>query len=168
MAIVISDSEIAQAVKQLDSVAKKCYKERTQILRGAASELSKALKAAAPVSSKPHKRYATKKLSKKYRAPRGYGNVVALYMPGNLKRSIRSLRFPKAKTKFFVGAFLSGNPRGTFVGRRTDGYYLHMVEGGTRTAAAKPFWLRTVYAMSPAIRKKILESFKIIIEDGNR
>ena len=62
-----------------------------------AAYFASAAESAAPQGSKPHKRYSTAKANKAIRAPKGMGNVVATYMPGNLARSIRVLDLKKTK-----------------------------------------------------------------------
>lgn len=94
----------------------------------------------APVLSEPKKRYNTPKVSQKLKAPKGMGRVVATYMPGNLGRSIRKLAASRLTRAILIGPKKEKrDPTGVFSGRRVDGYYAAMVEGGTKNAAPKPF-----------------------------
>lgn len=102
-------------------------------LANAARPLVQAIKAATPVGTKEHSRYSR-------------GVKVATYKPGNLKRSMQTLRFRRAKNAVFVGPKLGGV--------RADGYYAHTVEG------RRPFFAPVVNAMAPAVLKAAIELFK--------
>ncbi len=132
--------EIDEAVKTLQKCGKVFYDHRQRVAALGGAYAASAAEAAAPRSKAIHYRYSTAKLTKKLRAPKGLGNKVASYSPGNLGRSMNVLKFSRAKSKVFVGSKLARRATGKFTGRRTDGYYLHMVEGGTKHAAARPFF----------------------------
>lgn len=134
------EQEIQEAVKKLQKCGKVFYDNRQRVAALGGAYAASAAEAAAPKSSKPHKRYSTAKLTKKIRAPKGLGKVVATYFPGNLGRSINVLKFSRAKSKVFVGAKLARRATGNFQGRRTDGYYMHMVEQGTKNWSGKAFF----------------------------
>ena len=134
------EQEINEAIKKLQKCGKVFYENRQRVAALGGAYASSAAEAAAPRSKAPHYRYNTAKLTKKIRAPKGSGNIVATYQPGNLGRSISVLKFSRAKSKVFVGAKLARRPTGNFSGRRTDGYYLHMVEQGTKQSKANPFF----------------------------
>ena len=102
-------------------------------LAEAAKPLLQAIKAATPVGTKEHSRYSR-------------GVKVATYKPGNLKRSMQTLRFRRATNAVFVGPKLGG--------ARADGYYAHIVEG------RRPFFAPVVNAMAPAVLKAAIELFK--------
>ena len=70
-------------------------------------------------------------MTKKLRAPKGSGYIVAAYYPGNLGRSINVLKFSRAKSKVYVGARIPRNTEGIFRGKKTDGYYMPFTEEGT-------------------------------------
>lgn len=102
-------------------------------LATAAKPLVQAVKAATPVGTKEHSRYSR-------------GVKVATYKPGNLKRSMQTLRFRRSKNAVFVGPKLGG--------ARADGYYAHIVEG------RRPFFTPVVNAMAPSVLKTAIELFK--------
>lgn len=140
------EADIDVAIKALYKYGADVAKNRQRIAALGGAYVAAYAEAAAPRSAKIHKRYSTPKLNKGIRAPKGAGRVAATYYPGNLARSIQVLRFSRAKSKVFVGAKLAkGQATGTFGrGTRTDGYYLHMVEKGTKNAASNPFFLSAV------------------------
>jgi hypothetical protein len=98
---VTIEQEIQDAVKKLQKCGKLFYDNRQRVAALGGAYASSAAEAAAPKSSKPHKRYSTAKLTKKIRAPKGLGKVVATYFPGNLGRSINVLKFSRGKVKGF-------------------------------------------------------------------
>ena len=135
--------EIDAAVKKLYRFGDTVAKNRQRIASLGGNYFAAAAEAAAPRSKRPHKRYNTSKVTKSIRAPKGSGNSVAIYLPGNLGNSIRVLKFRNAPSKIYVGARLAKgeSSRGVFGrGLKVDGYYLHMVEFGTRQSAARPFF----------------------------
>lgn len=126
------EQEIQQAVKKLQKCGDLFKENRQRVAALGGAYASAAAESAAPKSSKVHYRYSTAKLTKKIRAPKGLGNKVASYSPGNLGRSINVLKFRQAKSKVFVGAKLARRASGNFSGRRADGYYLHFTDQGTK------------------------------------
>lgn len=106
-------------------------------LAEAAKPLVQAVKAATPVGTKEHSRYSK-------------GVKVATYKPGNLKRSMQTLRFRKSKNAVFVGPKLGGV--------RVDGYYAHIVEG------RRPFFSPVVDAIAPSVLRTAVELFKRDVE----
>lgn len=134
------EQEINEAVRKLEKCGNLFRENRQRVAALGGAYAASAAEAAAPKSRAVHYRYSTAKLTKKLRAPKGYGNRVASYTPGNLGRSISVLKFNRAKSKVFVGAKLSRQSKGNFSGRRTDGYYLHFVEQGTVNSRANAFF----------------------------
>lgn len=126
------EQEIQEAVKKLQKCGNLFYVNRQRVSALGGAFASSAAEASAPKSKAIHYRYNTAKLTKKIRAPKGSGNKVASYTPGNLGRSINVLKFSRAKSKVFVGAKLARRATGNFSGRRTDGYYMHFTEKGTK------------------------------------
>ena len=108
-------------------------KERKKILRRAARPMRKAARLGIKDADKPVKRYSTPKVLKGLRAPKGKGKVVAIYHPGNLRRSIKILSFRRAKTAVFVGPKLGKQGASQFgkPGQKVDGYYAHIYEFGS-------------------------------------
>ena len=136
-------------IKKLESIDKK----RTKILsllRSSAKPLVTALKAAAPVSSAPHK----------IRSADGKRTVA----PGNLKRSFGVIRSRnRRKAEIFVGAKAGKK------GKKDDGFYANMVDGGHvmpngKTAAPNPFILKTVAAYGGRVKLKITNGMRRFIE----
>lgn len=165
------EQEINEAVKKLSGISGSLVKHRQRIMALGGAYASAAIESAAPKSKKPHYRYSTKKVVKSIRAPKGKGSVVATYMPGNLGRSVNVLKFARAKSKVFVGAKVARSSKGVFAGRRTDGYYLHMVEDGTKNSSASPFF-RSAWERSKSrvfsIIKKEFERVGRIYESENK
>jgi len=100
-------------------------------------------KANAPVFKYDTKRYNTPKVSGRLKAPKGMGKVVATYKRGNLKRSIRKIALRRLVDAILIGPKVKKgrkrSPVEEFGGNKVDGYYAHMVEGGTKHSAANPF-----------------------------
>lgn len=141
------EADIAATIRTLYKYGRTVRENQQRIAGLGGSYAAAAADAAAPRSLKPHYRYSTPKLNNKLRAPKGMGKIVATYYPGNLGTSIRVLRFARAQSKVFVGAKLAKgvSPQGNFGrGARADGYYLHMVEKGTRFASARPFFRNAI------------------------
>lgn len=156
---VALERELAVLQRKLLAVAQSAKKDSQQILEFAAQPMVSAIAAGAPVSDRVHFRYSTAKASRKIRAPKGKGKVEASYHPGNLERSIQTLRFRRSAA-IFVGAKLSKNSKGVFKGKRTDAYYTHMVEYGTAHSAATPFIRPAVQATQGAVLSGAVKVFK--------
>lgn len=162
--------EVDRLIRALNVLPENLAQQRMRILSLAGSYGAAGIEDAAPRSSAPHYRYSTPKLTKKLRAPKGMGVVVASYLPGNLKQSIRVLQFKRSKSAVFIGAKLAKgqSPKGRFgTGSKADGYYMHMVEGGTIHSAPKPFvmsgWRRSENQVLRVITSevtKVVEAFK--------
>ena len=166
-----TQQEVAQLIGELREISKKAKSDTSRILKVSAKPLVSAISIAAPKSTgrKIHKRYSTVKLSKKIRAGRGKGTVVATYAPGNLAASFAVLPFSsKLKYKVVIGAKLAkGSAKGDFgPNGRTDGYYAHMVERGTRHSQQHPFvgptWARMKEPTKTLIITKIKRKIKRI------
>lgn len=140
--------ELHERIKRLaNSMDDKLVKK---LLTKASKPYRSAAKAKAPVNPgpEPNRRYSTPKLTGKLKAPKGMGNVVATYAPGNLKRSIRKIALRQLVKAILIGPKKQKkNTKGNFAGNRVDGYYANMVEGGTKYADPQPFlepaWLET-------------------------
>lgn len=104
-------------------------------LRTAATPINAAIKAAAPVGKREHKRY------------RG-GQVVATYKPGNLRKSFRILALRRTRRAVYIGPYSRGaNP---------DGYYARFLEFGTSKMAARPFIENPVLATYQTAQKTLI------------
>ena len=98
------------------------------------------IKSLVPISNKPTKRYISKTSSRLSAKGKKQDKPVAVYYPGNLRRSIKILKkLNKSKRgswkfrKVWFGVHLhKGKSDGHFRGDRTDAYYAHMVEYGTQ------------------------------------
>lgn len=134
------EQEIEEAVKKLQKCGNLFYENRQRVAALGGAYAASSAESAAPKSKAVHFRYNTSKLTKKLRAPKGFGNKVASYSPGNLGRSMNVLKFSRAKSKVFVGAKVARRATGNFSGRRVDGYYMHMIERGTKNAPGKEFF----------------------------
>ena len=139
MSIIVQGD--AELIKDLERKARSLS---PPVVRKIITKASKPLVTAArqgvtPLGRDKH-RYSTPKLSGKLKAPKGYGKIVATYASGNLQRAIRKLPLRKAGRTVVIGPKAQRrNHKGRFAGNRVDGYYAHMVEGGTKYASAKPF-----------------------------
>lgn len=154
--------ETANALRALEGVGKEFFRERARILSAAAKPIAEAGKMSAPVSDRVHYGYKTTKLRRAIRAPRGMGQRVATYHPGNLSRSFRALRFRRARSKMFVGVKVARSATGVFQGNRTSGYYLPFVE------SRKPFWVAAVQRSEGQARQILEDGFRAIIEKHNK
>jgi len=131
--------QITNVIAGLGKMSEEVQKQTIRVMSKAAGPLIEEIQFRAPVSDEPHFRYQTNKLSSGIRAPKGYGNVVATYMPGNLERSFSVLRFRRSKSAVYVGARLNkSGSTGTFSGQRTDGYYAAWQEYGAPAAGIPP------------------------------
>ena len=77
-----------------------------QILKEAGNIVASSARSKAPVADRDVKLYSTAKVSKRYRAPKGKGNVKKIFRRGNLRDSIQVLdhgRFKKIMNAIFVG-----------------------------------------------------------------
>ena len=138
----------AQQIQEVDRVVKRMERTKRftrlpqfqQSLKKAAAIIRVAAQTEIKSSPAGHDRYNTAKVSKKTRAPKGRGQVVASYAPGNLRRSIQVLRRYSGPTFALIGPrVFKGRPTGRFVGQRVDAYYAHMVHNGTENQSANPY-----------------------------
>lgn len=124
-------SDLRKTTKKLESILKEFEsKEVKKILGKAARPTRKAARALVKDAKKPVKRYP---VSNGKRKPKGQGKVIAIYNPGNLRRSIKILRFRRSRMAVFVGPEVgkkSSNEYGK-TGQPVDGWYAHMIEFGT-------------------------------------
>lgn len=158
MAMGSLEMEISRAIAKLKSVSVELDKPevRERVLRPAAEILQKAAQAKAPRASKVVNRYSTSKFSKRIRAPRGKGHIVASYEPGNLKLAMQILKFKRSKALFVGAKVMKRNPNGTFgKGKRADGWYAHFIEFGTKHSAPSPFMRPAAMSSAKAVRLRI-------------
>lgn len=125
--------ELNTLIRKLDGLAIMTRREQNAVLTEAAGPLRAAIAGRAPQSDQSHSRYSTPKVSGKLRAPKGRGVVVATYQPGNLRKSVQTLRFRRSKAVFIGPRVQRGG------GKTPDGYYAHMVNFGTIHQSAKRF-----------------------------
>ena len=126
-------AELNAAIATLNYIGKEAKRGAKKDLREAAGVIVSASKGAVPVGEKAHSRYSN-------------GKVVAIYRPGNLKRSIRILPLRRAKQSVLVGPLARG---GT-----PDGFYGRFLEFGTKYIAPAGFMARAA-AASGAIAQRI-------------
>jgi hypothetical protein len=157
------NNEVNELIKRLRMVSQTSKRQTSRILGKNAKPIADALFAAAPHGKKIHKRYKKAGLNRGIRAPRGKGQVVAIYKPGNLATSFKLFRFKGAKYSIQVGAKFQKNPTGTFgPGGKQDAYYTHIVE--QRDPFIIPTWLR----MKQGVEAGIIADLKKVIERANR
>ena len=154
------NGEVQELMRELRAIASNAKRLTARTLTVATEPLIAELNVAAPIGTRVHKRYSTPKAARSIRAGRGKGVVVATYKPGNLAFSFQRFRFRGAKYSVQVGAKLAkGAAAGDFggFGGRSDGYYLHMVEFGTRHMSARPFVRPTWAKMKEPVRALIVQ-----------
>lgn len=160
------EQEIEAAARTFRRFGDVVGKDVKRVCALGAAYFASSAEAAAPKGSKTHKRYSTAKATKSIRAPKGMGNVVATYMPGNLSRSIKVLDLKRSKNAAYVGAQLKkGAATGMFSGMKADGYYMHMVERGTKKwPEGNPFFLASWERAKPRVTALMVQEFKRTIE----
>ena len=162
------ESEMADVFARFRRLGKVYTDAAPKVAAIGGAYLASAAESAAPKGRIVHRRYSTAKVNKSMRAPKGMGTVVATYSPGNLARSMQVLKLRRVKSGVIVGANLAkGSAKGNFGGTRTDGYYLHMVEGGTNKWAGKPFFMATWNRSRPRIEAMMVHQFTLIAERFN-
>lgn len=144
----------AQAwIKKVNGLTKEfSSKERKKMLRRSARPLRKAARKFAPKREKPtgfNRRYATAKVVKGIRAPKGKGKVIAKYPQGWLRKSIAILTYRRT-SDVFVGPRLRG---------KFDAYYAPMVFGSSNA-----FFSRVMRPAFQATQTAVLS----IIEEQSR
>jgi HK97 gp10 family phage protein len=127
--------------------------DKKKVLQYAAVPLVQAMQQRAPVGKKLHRRYLN-------------GKQVAMYYPGNLRKSLQVLNKLKRSERLFVGPLKSGS-KGTFGKNRFDPYYAGMVERGTRHSRKTPFIEPAVAAAGPQVRRRIELGFQVTIKKFN-
>lgn len=155
----VSITGLEEAVKALQSLgAAFPKKEQQKLLAKAAVPLVKAAKANIPESDEPHYRYrgGSKKSGK------GKGEIIAVYYPGNLRKSIRTKRLSKS-SDVFVGPVTAKSPFGSFGSGKVDGYYAHLVEYGTVYQGGVGYMRRALDANKGKVVENIIKGVKDII-----
>jgi len=158
--VTVELENMDELLKQINQIRRKM---KRKVLRKPLKEAAKVLveeaRSLAPVSKKPHVRYQKVGFIKKKRAPKGYGRPIAVYYPGNLKRSIQVMLFRKS-ADVFVGYRLARYPntKGTFKGRRVDGYYAYWVEKRT------PIMRRAVETSRNRLAAEVVKQLRIFVD----
>lgn len=162
----LMQKEINEAIKKLRLLPKEFRKkEKRKVLRKAAKPLIQAARNNIGDSDEPHYRYKTSKASSNIKAPKGSGNVIAVYHPGNLRKSIRALTFRKS-SDIFVGPKLAKRGSGGHYGKgnTVDGYYAAFMEFGTRHMAGSAYMRRAVPVATTAVQRIIIDETKKSID----
>lgn len=134
-------SELNQVISRLKKLEPGVRKGAQKDLEEASKILVAAVKGKTPIGNKVHKRYPRRNGRK---SAKGSGRVVATYRPGNLQRSIKTLKFRRSEA-VFVGPKLGG--------KAIDGYYAHFVEDGTIYQASQKFVAGAVATAGPQTLK---------------
>ena len=130
--------DITKAIFKLRGAGKAAKAASIQSLRKAAAPLVEEIQFRAPVSEETHYRYSSgNKLVGSIRAPKGFGNIVATYTPGNLERSFQIFKFRRSSA-IFVGPKGARGAGGVFSGQKTDGFYGFWQEFGAPKAGIVP------------------------------
>lgn len=152
--------EVNALILKLRKVSDNAKARSQSAFKEAAGPLVSAIQGRAPVSEEQHYRYSTAKLSGKIRAPKGAGNIVATYQPGNVQRSFRVLTFRRSAAVFIGPKAHKSDTGGLFAGKRVDPYYAHFVEFGTKNIPATPFVRPAVAAAGPQVLRFAAELLK--------
>lgn len=165
--ITISDKEVVNLERRLKTLGKKVDTERKGVLIEAGMLLRNTIRSFVPISAEPVKRYEYKGKGAK-KSGRGKGKVVATYLPGNLMRSIQILDLERSRA-IFVGPKTPRTKRGstgTFGSeRKTDGWYAHIMEYGSKFMPGYAFMRRGVAASQQLVIEIMKRGFKRIIVD---
>jgi HK97 gp10 family phage protein len=122
-------AELNQVISRLKKLEPGVRKGAQKDLEEASKILVAAVKGKTPIGDKIHKRYSRLRPGQK-KAAKDQGKVIARYKPGNLQRSIKTLKFRRSEA-VFVGPKLGG--------KASDGYYAHFVEDGTKFQTSQKF-----------------------------
>ena len=132
-------------------------------MRKPAQIVVKAARPKVPRSRKIHYRYSTPKVLKRRRAKKGSGRIVAAYLPGNLRKSIKRLNFRRSSREF-IGPRLAkrGRTKGVFGlnSTKVDGYYAQFLKG-SRAAFRKAF-------LEPALTANATKVVQIAEQELNK
>jgi len=138
-----TSQDIEKFIKGIQkSVTQEEYKD---LLEKATQPTIDSIKMRTPVGNKPVKRYVSKSSSKLSKRGQKQDKPIAIYYPGNLRRSIQLLdHLNKANKKrtwnlrrvYFGVKLHKGKSDGIFRGDRVDAYYAHMIENGTSNGIA--------------------------------
>lgn len=158
--------DVQKALKKLKALGKELeVKERKKILRKAAIPLVAAAKANIPEAEKPVHRYSTGKIIKAIKTPPGLGTIIATYLPGNLKKSIRILSFRKSVALFVGPKVQKRNNKGVFGnGNKIDGWYAHFLEFGTVHFSGIGFMRRAADTTRNEVQRRIIRGVKESIQ----
>lgn len=156
----ILEQDVQAAIKKFRALEKHfSAKERREILKEGGKVLVESVRAKVPDADDDVFRYSTPKVRKKQRAPKGSGNVVAVYTPGNARRSYRILPFSNSPD-VFVGPKVAKKGGGVFSGGKVDGYYFRMLEFGTRFMGAIAPIRRGLSDAKGAINSRLRSGFE--------
>lgn len=156
------DKQVRDAIKKLNSIPKEFRKkERKKMLRKASKPLIAAAKSNIKDSKIPVHRYSTGKVVQSIRAPKGSGTILATYIPGNLKESIKVLPIRKSWDIFIGPKVAKRNNKGTFGTKgKVDGWYAHFVEFGTVHQDAQNYMRNAVDTTKRIVQKNIIQEVK--------
>lgn len=150
--------QVSEAIKVLDKFAGGLEAERKKMLEYAAQPLVTELQRRAPIGSRIHTSYKSRKSG---------GGQQGRYYPGNLRKSFRVLDLRKSAA-VIVGAKLTKGGRGNFGLGRFNAYYLHWVEFGTVHMAARPFVRPSWVSAAPHCIRRINNAARLYAEKFTR
>ena len=140
----------AQTQIELNAILRKVQGLGSDVQRGVKSDLKEAAgiivsteKGLTPVGTKQHARYSG-------------GKAVAVYKPGNLRRSIQILPLRRGKSSVLVGPKTG---RGS-----VDGFYARFLEFGTKYITPRRFIERAEQTAGPIAQRFALELIKRRVE----
>lgn len=144
------DADMKRVFRAMDELYKYSPQfQRKEILKKAAKPLIEEAVRRAPKSKKNRPRSVY--------VGEGTARRKIIFYPGNLKRSIRVLPFPKSKD-VFVGPKVIWNPKASAYGKNkktVNAYYAHWIEYGNANHPAQPF-MRPAYEMTKPMILSIL------------
>ncbi len=161
--------------RRMDTLlAKYADTKKLEIHKEVAEGLLVRLRRLTPVrkSPKPVKRY--KRSTKRKTRTKGIngkrlrgvkGIVYATYAQGNLRRSFTLGEFSNGNVFIGAGREKSVPAQGDFKGDKADGYYVHMVERGTKYQRGQKFVLKAFTSMGIRIAREAIDLYKKVMDD---
>lgn len=152
--------ELNTLIRNLQGLSPSMKGRGTKVLVEGAEIMRAAIARRTPQGKSPHTRYQTQKANKNIRAPKGQGQAVATYQPGNLKKSFSVLRFRRSKA-VFIGPQIDKSAGG----KMPDGYYAHMLEFSSKNVdgslrPGKGFVAAAVAMVDNTVLRYVVEGLK--------
>jgi HK97 gp10 family phage protein len=130
------------ATKILDNYMKRQVEVLNARIAGLEKEYRSQMRQMLTYAAKPIVYAAARKAAKSKRTHYYFkdGKKQAKFTPGHLAKSVQVLKgLRKDQAAVYIGPYISGKISGTYGGARSNAYYAHFVEFGTRKQRAQPF-----------------------------